>query len=293
MTYSIAFPNLGISFSHVGKTISIFGFEIAYYGIVLAAAMVAGLFIAMWAAKKTGQNPDQYFDLAMIAIVVALLCARIYYVIFSWDYYSRHPLEILNFRGGGLAIYGGVIGGVITCIVYGKVKKLNCMQLMDTACIGLVLGQAIGRWGNFFNREAFGGYTNGLLAMQLPLDAVRSSEVTEEMMAHAVTVDGISYIQVHPTFLYESLWNLCVLGILLAVTCKGIRKFHGEVFLLYLLLYGMGRAWIEGLRTDQLLLPVVNLPVSQLLSVALVLISAVLLVTMRRRVKNRENRENA
>lgn len=252
MTFSISFPNLGITLSHVGKSVSVFGFEIAYYGIVIAAAMLAGIFIVMWAAKKTKQNPDHYFDLAMVAIVVALLCARLYYVIFSWDYYKDNLLEILNFRGGGLAIYGGVIGGVLTCLIFGKVKKLNYALLMDTACIGLVLGQSIGRWGNFFNREAFGGYTDNLLAMRLPLDAVRLSEVTEEMMAHVVEVDQIKYIQVHPTFLYESLWNLGVLGILLAVTLKGIKKFDGEIFLLYLFLYGAGRFWIEGLRTDQL-----------------------------------------
>ena len=154
---------------------------------------------------------------------------------------------------------------------------------LDTACLGLVLGQLIGRWGNFFNREAFGGYTNGLLAMRLPLDAVRSSEVTEEMMANAVTADGITYIQVHPTFLYESLWNLGVLIILLIVTLKGIRKFNGEVFLLYLLLYGLGRLWIEGLRTDQLVLPGAGIPVSQLLSGLLVVLSVILILLFRRR----------
>ena len=146
-----------------------------------------------------------------------------------------------------------------------------------------MLGQLIGRWGNFFNREAFGGYTNGLLAMRLPLDAVRSSEVTEEMMANAVTADGITYIQVHPTFLYESLWNMGVLIILLIVTLKGIRKFNGEVFLLYLLLYGLGRLWIEGLRTDQLVLPGAGIPVSQLLSGLLVVLSVILILLFRRR----------
>ena len=287
MTSSIGFPNLGITFSHVGKTVSVFGFEIAYYGIVIALAMVAGICIVMWAAKKTGQDPDQYFNLAMVAIVVSLLCARLYYVIFSWDYYGAHPEEIFNFRGGGLAIYGGVIGGVATCIVYGKIKKLNYAVLMDTACIGLVLGQAIGRWGNFFNREAFGGYTDNLLAMQLPLDAVRLFEVTAEMTAHEQVIDGVTYIQVHPTFLYESLWNLGVLAVLLTLTLKGFKKFNGEIVLCYILLYGAGRFWIEGLRTDQLLLPVVGLPVSQLLSAVLVVVSLALILVFRGRAAHR------
>ena len=283
MVNSIGFPNLGITFPNVGKIISVFGFEIAYYGIIIAVSMLAGIYLAMWIAKKTGQNPDDYFNLAMIAIVVSLLCARAYYVIFSWDYYKDNLSEILNFRGGGLAIYGGVIGGVATSIIFSKRKNMQYGLTLDTACLGLVLGQLIGRWGNFFNREAFGGYTNGLLAMRLPLDAVRSSEVTEEMMANAVTADGITYIQVHPTFLYESLWNMGVLIILLIVTLKGIRKFNGEVFLLYLLLYGLGRLWIEGLRTDQLVLLDAGIPVSQLLSGLLVVLSVILILLFRRR----------
>lgn len=283
MTYSISFPNLGIDLPHVGKSVTLFGFEIAYYGIVIAIAMVAGIYLVMWAAKKTGQNPDSYFDLAMIAIVVSLLCARAYYVIFSWDYYRENPGEILNFRGGGLAIYGGVIGGALTCVIFGRVKKLSFARILDTACLGLVAGQAIGRWGNFFNREAFGGYTDGLLAMRLPLDAVRAGEATGEMIAHSVTEGGITYIQVHPTFLYESLWNLGVLAVLLTLTLKGMKKFEGEIFLFYLLLYGLGRLWIEGLRTDQLLIPGVGLPVSQVLSGVLAAGSLLLLLVQGRR----------
>lgn len=278
MTYSIGFPNLGISFPHVGKSISVFGIEIAYYGIVIAAAMIAGVFLAMWVAKQTKQNPDDYFDLAMIAIVVSVICARLYYVVFSWDYYKENFWEILNIRGGGLAIYGGVIGGVLTCFVFGKWKKMNYAQLMDTACLGLVLGQAIGRWGNFFNREAFGGYTDGILAMSLPMDALRMNEITEEMLAQTIVEGGITYVQVHPTFLYESLWNLTALAVLLLLTLKKTRKFHGEIFLGYLLLYGLGRFWIEGLRTDQLLVPGTAVPVSQMLSAVLVGVSILLLL---------------
>ena len=255
MNTSINFPNLGIHLSNVGKSISIGGFEIAYYGMIIACGMILGLCIAMWVAKKTNQNPDQYFDVALYAIPIALIGARAYYVIFSWDQYKDNLIHILYFRE---AIFGGVIAAVITFYVYVKIKKQNFWLMADTACVGLVLGQIIGRWGNFFNREAFGGYTNGLFAMQLPLNAVRSSDVTQEMMEHLQTIDGVQYIQVHPTFLYESFWNVGVLLLLLLFTKH--KKFHGEIFLLYLAGYGIGRFWIEGLRTDQLLLPGIKLP---------------------------------
>ena len=249
----IAFPHLGIYLNHVIKTITLpGGFTVAMYGITMAVSMLAGLCLAMRVAKKTGQNPDEYLNFALIGIVTALLGARIYYVAFTWDYYSRHPLEILNFRGGGLALYGSVIAGVVTIIVYARVRKLSLPLMLDTASTGMVLGQIIGRWGNFFNREAFGQYSDGLLAMRLPVDAVRADEITELMKQHEYTVNGVTYIQVHPTFLYESLWNIGVLTVLLLVTYSGKKRFRGEIFLLYLLLYSAGRAWIEGLRTDQL-----------------------------------------
>ena len=215
MDTSINFPNLGIHLSNVGKTVSIGGFEIAYYGMIIACGMLLGLCLAMWVAKKTRQNPDLYFDVALYAIRDALLGARAYYVIFSWDQYKDNLIHILYFREGGLAILGGVIAAVITFYVYVKIKKQNFWLMVDTGCVGLVLGQIIGRWGNFFNREAFGGYTDGLFAMQLPLNAVRSSDVTQEMMEHLQTIRGVQYIQVHPTFLYESLWNTGVLLMLL------------------------------------------------------------------------------
>ncbi len=287
MDKNINFPHLGIYLERVGKNISVFGFEIAFYGITIAAAMLAGLWLAMRMAKKTGQNPDDYFNLGLIAIVSALIGARAYYVIFAWEHYRDNLLEIFNLRQGGLAIYGGVIGGAIATFVFAKVKKLKFWQLADTASLGLVLGQIIGRWGNFFNREAFGEYTDGLFAMQLPLNAVYSWDVTPKMLEHLQTIEGVQYIQVHPTFLYESLWNLILLILLLLYTKH--KKFHGEVFFLYLLGYGLGRAWIEGMRTDQLWIPGTEIPVSQVLAVTLVIISSVCIVVKRRKRKNLES----
>ncbi len=283
MNKNINFPHLGIYLENVGKSISIFGFEIAFYGITIAAAMLAGLWIAMRTAKKTGQNPDLYFDMGMLAIFCALIGARAYYVVFAWENYKNNLLEIFNLRHGGLAIYGGVIGGAVAVYMFARMKKQKFLQLADTASVGLVLGQIIGRWGNFFNREAFGGYTDNLFAMHLPLDAVYSWDVTPEMMENLRTAGGVQYIQVHPTFLYESLWNLMVL-VLLAVYTKR-KKFDGEVFCLYLLGYGLGRAWIEGLRTDQLWIPGTEIPVSQVLAVVLVVVSAAIITVKRRKAK--------
>lgn len=268
MDMEINFPNLGIYLDHVGKSISIFGFSIAYYGIVIVTGMMIAIWIAQREAKRTGQNPEQYLDLAMIGIAAGILGARIYYVIFAWDYYKDDLLSIFNIRQGGLAIYGGIIGACIAVVIYSRKKKQNFSLLMDTASMSIVFGQIMGRWGNFFNREAFGDYTNNLFAMQLPVSAVRANEITQKMWDHVVTVNGVEYIQVHPTFLYESLWNVGVL--LFLFWFRKRKKFNGEVFLMYLIGYGLGRIWIEGLRTDQLLLPVVGLPVSQLLSGCLV-----------------------
>ena len=284
MDMEINFPNLGIYLDHVGKNISIFGFSIAYYGIVIVTGMMIAIWIAQREAKRTGQNPEQYLDLAMIGIAAGILGARIYYVIFAWDYYKDDLLSIFNIRQGGLAIYGGIIGACIAVVIYSRKKKQNFSLLMDTASMSIVFGQIMGRWGNFFNREAFGDYTNNLFAMQLPVSAVRAYEITQKMWDHVVTVNGVEYIQVHPTFLYESLWNVGVL--LFLFWFRKRKKFNGEVFLMYLIGYGLGRIWIEGLRTDQLLLPVVGLPVSQLLSGCLVVGCTILVVWKRKKLSS-------
>ena len=284
MDMEINFPNLGIYLDPVGKNISIFGFSIAYYGIVIVTGMMIAIWIAQREAKRTGQNPEQYLDLAMIGIAAGILGARIYYVIFAWDYYKDDLLSIFNIRQGGLAIYGGIIGACIAVVIYSRKKKQNFSLLMDTASMSIVFGQIMGRWGNFFNREAFGDYTNNLFAMQLPVSAVRANEITQKMWDHVVTVNGVEYIQVHPTFLYESLWNVGVL--LFLFWFRKRKKFNGEVFLMYLIGYGLGRIWIEGLRTDQLLLPVVGLPVSQLLSGCLVVGCTILVVWKRKKLSS-------
>ena len=284
MDYAINFPHLGIYLSHVGKSIQIGPVSIAFYGIMIALGMTLGIFALMARARETGQNPDDYLEISLITMAAAIVGARIYYVIFSWDYYGANPGAIFNLREGGLAIYGGLIAGSAAVIFLAKWKKIPFPRVLDTCVIGVPIGQIIGRWGNFFNREAFGAYTDNLFAMQLPVSAVRQNEISQEMWDHVVIQNGIRFIQVHPTFLYEGLWNCGVLLLLFLV--RNRTKFEGELFLIYLAGYGTGRFFIEMLRTDQLLLPGTRVPVSMLLSA--VLVAASVGVIIFKRVKKKK-----
>lgn len=262
---SIAFPHLGIYLKYVPKSFTIFGFRIAMYGLIIGIGVLCGVSLAAHVAKITKQNPDWYWDLAIYLLIFSIMGARLYYVIFAWDYYKNDPMEIFNIRNGGLAIYGGVIVGFITLAVYVKVKHKSYRLMADTGVFGVIMGQIIGRWGNFTNREAFGDYTDSLFAMRIPEAMVRSIEITDKMQAHMSA--ATNYIQVHPTFLYESLWNVLILTLMLLYIKH--KKFHGEVALLYLGGYGFGRGLVESLRTDQLRLPGTSIPVSQLLGFTL------------------------
>ena len=285
MNMQINFPNIGIFLEHVGKNFSVFGFEIAFYGCTMATGIIVGYLLAAREAKRTGQNPDDYLDMLLYAVFFAIVGARLYYVTFSWDYYKENLLNILNLRQGGLAIYGGIIGAFTTVYFFTKKRKLSFGQMLDTACPGLAAGQVIGRWGNFFNREAFGDYTDGLFAMQLPVSAVRSGEITEKMWEHMEVINGVEFIQVHPTFLYEGLWNLGV--IIFLYIYRDHKKFTGELVLWYLVLYGVGRFWIEALRTDQLLIPGIGFPISQLLGAVLAVSGLIAIIIGHKRAKNK------
>jgi len=299
---NIRFPNLGIELKNVPTGIDIFGFRIAFYGMIIGFGMLCGFLIAEWVAKKTGQDPELYLDFALIAIVVSVIFTRLGYVVFSWDEFKDNLLEIFNLRSGGLMIYGGIFGAILSAVVFSKVKKYPFWLLADTGCIGLITGQIIGRWGNFFNREAFGKYTDSLFAMQLNIKDVSydfrmpvvslaekyagrqaAFERIMEIRNNIVWVNGAEYIQVHPTFLYESLWNLAVLIILIIYTKR--KKFDGEIMLLYLAGYGLGRVWIEGLRTDQLFLWGTPIPISQLISALIVLFSVGMIIYKRGKLK--------
>lgn len=267
---TIRFPNLGIEFPNLPRGFAIGTFTIAFYGVVIAIGMLAGLAMARWKAKKTGQDAEIYLDCALWAIPLSVIGTRIYEVIFNWEDYGWDFWKIINIREGGLAIYGGIIAAILTVFTYCRIKKLRFTLLADTAILGMILGQIIGRWGNFFNREAFGKYTDGLFAMQIDVRYLGNSfyggteAYISEIQNNIVTVGENSYIQVHPTFLYESLWNVLIFCIMLWAWPR--KKFNGEIILIYLSGYGFGRFFLEGLRIDQLQLGSTGLAVSQVLS---------------------------
>ena len=286
----IAFPNLNIYLENVPKTITVFGgFTIALYGIIIGCGMLICVATAAYDRKSRGLDPDSMWDCALYGIIFGVIGARIYYVLFSWDMYKNDLKEIFMIRNGGLAIYGGVIGGFLTVLIFCLVKKISFLEMADSVALVFPLGQAIGRWGNFFNREAFGGWTDNIFAMRLPVADVRVSDIPPELMD--LVNGGADYIQVHPTFLYESMWNT-ILFISLFLYRKH-KAFSGEVFALYLFFYGLGRFFIEALRTDQLKLPYVGLAVSRVVALVCMVLSAAVCIFMRYRLRKAKIRKGA
>lgn len=248
------------------STLTLFGFSLRWYGILIALGVLGAVLLACRREKRLGLKKDTTLDIALICVPVAILCARLYYVAFSWDYYAQHPAEILNIRRGGLAIYGGVIGGVIAGYIYCRAKKLPFLKGLDLVAPSLALGQAVGRWGNFLNQEAYG---RAVLNPKLQFFPV------------AVWIDGSGWH--YAAFFYESIWCALIVLLLLRAEKKNFFQRDGDLFAAYLLLYGLERALVEGLRTDSLYWG--NVRVSQMLSVALVL-AAALMLTVRHRGKH-------
>lgn len=234
----------------------IFGIDIMWYGVLISLGVLLGVFFAVKEARRIGFKEDNVLDFLLIAIPVAIIGARAYYVIFSWDYYSQNPSEIINIRNGGLAIHGALIAGVITGILFCKKRKINVLQLLDILMPSVALGQAIGRWGNFVNQEAHGGPTD---------------------LPWGIVVNGQ---KVHPTFLYESIINIAVF-IFLTWFARKKKTTHGQILALYLILYSAGRFFVEGLRTDSLMF--LNMRVAQLISLAMILSGAVLWYIVRKK----------
>ncbi|WP_432664757.1 prolipoprotein diacylglyceryl transferase [Wukongibacter baidiensis] len=233
----------------------VFGIAVRWYGILISSGMIIGTILAIREAKRLGLDENLIIDFILVMIPSAIIGARLYYVIFDWSQYNGDIMRMINIREGGLAIHGGVIGGVIAGILYTRVKKIDFWQLADIIAPSLILGQSIGRWGNFINQEAHGGPTD---------------------LPWGIMVDGV---KVHPTFLYESIWNFAIF--LFLMTYRKKKKFDGELFYIYLVLYSVGRFFIEGMRTDSLMMGPFR--VAQVLSLTLILIFGFLLFQKRRK----------
>lgn len=237
---------------------SVFGLEIRWYGLLIALAVLIGTVLALKEAKRKGVKEETLIDMLLFAVPAAIIGARAYYVTFTWDYYSKNPSQILNIRGGGLAIHGVIIAGALVAIIFAKVRKESFWNLADIVAPSLILGQAIGRWGNFANQEAHGGPTD---------------------LPWGIIVDGV---KVHPTFLYESIWNLIVFAFLLWYRRKK-ATVEGEIFILYLMLYSVGRFFIEGMRTDSLMLGPFR--VAQLISLTIITAGGAYLFWKKKKIK--------
>ncbi len=276
----IWFPNLNIEIMHLNRiAFSIFGIDVYWYGILIASSFLLGLMLTIHLTKqlnKTRSNPidpDLYYDALAIVMLFAIVGARAYYVIFDFDNYRGDIASWFQIWNGGLAIYGGIIGGIIAVLLFTRYKKINFFDFGEVMLPALALGQAIGRWGNFFNREAYGRYTDNLFAMRILKDDAQI--LTPELLDKLVVVNGYEYIQVHPTFLYESFFN--VINCLVLMHIVKNRKFRGQVALVYMIFYGAIRTFTEGLRVDQLQVGD-GFAVSRMLSMALVLVGTSLYV---------------
>lgn len=261
MVNYISFPRLGIELTVSRSLFSIFGIPIYTYGLLIGLGIVLGFIYATKETKKQGISQDDFLNMFLIGVPVAIICARLYYVIFSWSSYKNNLWEIFNLRGGGIAIYGGVIGAAAVVLIYCKKKKINIGAVLDILAIGLLIGQAIGRWGNFVNGEAFGSSCSMPWAMTIKQDG------------------AIIANMVHPTFLYESIFN--AIGIIVLCLYKRKKIFNGELFCGYMVWYGFGRLLIEGLRSDSLYWG--DFRVSQLLSAIIVVAGIIIIVKFRKK----------
>ena len=274
----VYFDGLGIDFDLPSVAFSIGSYEVHWYGIIIAFGFALAVLYGGRMAYKWKMSLDGMVDVLLWGTVFGIVCARAYYVIFQWDYYSVHPSEIIAIWNGGIAIYGGIIGALIGAKIGCKVGKINFQNLLDLGALGLLIGQGIGRWGNFFNQEAFGTNTDTALFRMWSLKISNTlAQDQADLLAKGMEVDPQT--AVHPTFLYESVWCLAVFVLLHIVVTK-CRKFKGEIFLLYGIFYGLERTVVEGMRTDSLYIANTTIRVSQLLSAVIVVVFTIWLIVM-------------
>lgn len=277
---TVSFPSLNIEFPVYNTAFTIFGYEIKWYGIIITIGLLLAVIYCFKRMKTFGIDDDRAIDVVMVGFVGAIVCARLYYVFLEWDSYKNDLSKIFSVHSGGLAIYGGLIGAVLFGAVMAKIRKVRLMPLLDLAGMGFLIGQGVGRWGNFFNHECFGSNTSMPWGMTSPKIQAQIKATADEIFASTgVAVDPS--LPVHPCFLYESLW--CLLGFLLLHLYSKHRKFDGEIFFMYIGWYGLGRVFIEGLRTDSLM--VGHIRISQLVAGVCVVISIAAIAFMRHKIK--------
>lgn len=240
MSLNIPELSLALQFTSPGSTLEIGPLGIRWYGLLIATAVLIGVRLSQSLATYRKVDPDLISDLAVWLVIGAIPCARLYYVLFQWDYYQQHLDQIIAIWQGGIAIHGAILGGLLAGLIFARLKRVSFWQLTDLIAPSLILGQAIGRWGNFFNSEAFGGPTNLPWKLLIPLEQRPRG------------LENVAYF--HPTFLYESLWDLGVFGLLIVLFFRYPKAKPGTLFLVYAIAYSLGRFWIEGLRTDSLML---------------------------------------
>lgn len=276
---AIEFPGLwGLSFNIDREAFVISNIPIYWYGIIISIAFLTSILLALKQSKNFGFEQETIIDLALFITPAAIIGARLYYVAFSWDEFKDQPINILNTRTGGLAIYGGILGSIIVAYFFARKRKINILNLLDFGIPYVALGQAIGRWGNFVNQEAYGINTTlpwGMISESIRQDLLRNME---RLSRQGITVDP--NLPVHPTFLYESIWDLLIFFLLLWTRKR--KRYNGEIFYQYMLLYGLGRFFIEGLRTDSLMIG--TLRASQVLAFLFVMVFGIMLLTVRKKV---------
>ena len=268
--FHVSFPGLGITDLTIDRTAFTIGtFNVYWYGILIACGLLLAVLYAYFNAGRYDVDRDKLFNCVIVGIITAIIGARLYYVAFKWSDFADNPMKIFDIRDGGIAIYGGIIGALIGGLLVAKIQKQKFLPILDITMTGFFIGQAIGRWGNFFNQEAYGIETDNVF----------------RMISENTIINGKN-VAVHPCFLYESVW--CALGFLfLFIFNRAFQKYHGQVFYLYLVLYGFERMIVEGLRTDSLYLPFkvfgLDIRVSQVLSAFLMLLGVILLIANRKK----------
>ncbi len=281
-TVAVQFPKLGLNFSISREAFVIGDFEIYWYAVLIAVGAILAVIYGMTQARKYGINPDKLLDIVIVGLIFGIIGARLYYVVFNIQNYTSIA-DVFNIRDGGLAIYGALIFGILSAFIASRISKMRFLPALDIAAGGFFIGQAIGRWGNFVNQEAFGVNTDWIFGMYSEKTQEYLQSVSWELFKQGIDVDPAK--PVHPCFLYESLW--CIIGFLLVLLYRKHRKFDGELFLFYAAWYGSGRAFIEALRTDSLMIG--DFRVSQLLSIAIAVSAVITIVTLRIRISKKRN----